>query len=512
MHQQGGRAYETTTNKPASAATAFTLGGPKTGFRGFVAAIGNAKKCAYIAQKVDGSGTPTGAWELAEGTVTDAAPDTLSRGKLIASSTGSFIDWSATGEDASPDVFQVEVARSRGLIISSATSVTLNEGDDGAIVKLQASAAVTLNLPDADGPDGWQITVCNELTGAENAGQVTLDPAGSDQIDGQTTSVTYPGDIRIITREGGAYYSTLIRGGYVEYTTAGASTYTKPTGSATHDVDLWGAGGGGGSGRRGAAGTARAGGHGGSGGAYVTRQIRSSDLGSTVTVTVGTGGSGGAAVTADNTSGNAGSGGGNSTFGSLLTAYGGGGGLGGTAANQAGGGGGGSLGAGSTTAGGQPTSGQNFAGHFGGCHPGSGSPASATGWGGAPGGATNVAGGGSAGGSSYRGGPGGGSGGPVTSGDAANNGGTGGSNVGQNGGGGAGGTGGAAGTSGSATPTVNGPDVGAGGGGASITAAAGSGGAGGRCAGGGGGGGALNGNNSGAGGAGGDGLCRIWYS
>jgi hypothetical protein len=39
--------------------------------------------------------------------VTDAATDTLSREYLVSSSTGGFIDWSATGENSSPDVFVV---------------------------------------------------------------------------------------------------------------------------------------------------------------------------------------------------------------------------------------------------------------------------------------------------------------------------------------------------------------------------------------------------------------------
>jgi hypothetical protein len=99
------RVKETTTNKPATSATAFDLGGAKTGFRGFVAGIDATHKCVYVAQEVDANGNPSGAWEVLVGTVADGSPDTLSRDHLIASSTGSFIDWSATGVDASPDLF-----------------------------------------------------------------------------------------------------------------------------------------------------------------------------------------------------------------------------------------------------------------------------------------------------------------------------------------------------------------------------------------------------------------------
>lgn len=99
------RVKETTTNKPATGAAAFNLGGAKTGFRTFVSGIGDTHKCVYVAQEVDGNGNPSGAWEVQVGTVTDGSPDTLSRDHLIASSTGSFIDWSAAGENASPDLF-----------------------------------------------------------------------------------------------------------------------------------------------------------------------------------------------------------------------------------------------------------------------------------------------------------------------------------------------------------------------------------------------------------------------
>jgi hypothetical protein len=99
------RVKESTSNKPATSATAFSLGGAKAGFRSFAAGVGTTHKCVYVAQEVDGNGNPSGAWEVQVGAVTAGSPDTLSRDHLISSSTGSFIDWSAAGENASPDVF-----------------------------------------------------------------------------------------------------------------------------------------------------------------------------------------------------------------------------------------------------------------------------------------------------------------------------------------------------------------------------------------------------------------------
>ena len=114
------------------------------------------------------------------------------------------------------------------------------------------------------------------------------------------------------------------------YTASG--TETKPPLAKRALVALAGGGGGGGSGRRGAAGSARSGGLGGFGSVLVELLLQASALSSTVTVTIGAGGTGGAAITADSTSGNDGTAGGDTTFGAYLRARGAIGGKGGTAA------------------------------------------------------------------------------------------------------------------------------------------------------------------------------------
>lgn len=117
-------------------------------------------------------------------------------------------------------------------------------------------------------------------------------------------------------------------------------TWTNPSPSTAKRVfvKLIGGGGGGGSGRKGAAGTNRYGGSGGAPGCSVETWFLTTDLSSTVSVTVAAGGTGGAAVTADSTNGNNGTAGGSTTF-STVTAVGGFAGVGGTAAsaNQPGG-------------------------------------------------------------------------------------------------------------------------------------------------------------------------------
>lgn len=123
----------------------------------------------------------------------------------------------------------------------------------------------------------------------------------------------------------------------VEYNTAGSSTYTPPANLLYAHVCCIGGGGGGGSGRKGAAGTNRSGGAGASAGTLARKLVKKSEIGASVTVTVGAGGTGGAAQTTNSTNGNSGTAGGDSSFGSLVVAKSGNGGGGGTTATVTGG-------------------------------------------------------------------------------------------------------------------------------------------------------------------------------
>jgi len=120
---------------------------------------------------------------------------------------------------------------------------------------------------------------------------------------------------------GGGTYSTVVQ----EYTSSG--TWTKPAGLAMIEIVCIAGGGGGGSGST--ANTNFSGRAGGSGvaGGVIYATFDESDLGATVSFTIGAGGTGGTAVTAAATSGNSGGNGGNTTFGSLITCLAGGGGI-----------------------------------------------------------------------------------------------------------------------------------------------------------------------------------------
>jgi hypothetical protein len=108
-----------------------------------------------------------------------------------------------------------------------------------------------------------------------------------------------------------------------------SGTFTKQSGDILYRICAIGGGGGGGAGRRSASGTAAGGGAGGESGILVERWMSASDVGSTVSVTIGAGGSG-ASASADSTNGASGSNGGTTYFGNHIRAGGGYGGGGGT--------------------------------------------------------------------------------------------------------------------------------------------------------------------------------------
>lgn len=208
------------------------------------------------------------------------------------------------------------------------------------------TATMAIDLTAAGLVDGlcvsitWAAANTAGVTLAINGGAAipVLDPAGgalpaNTLSAGLTSILRYTaGSWRIISAFGLAAASVTPS---VQIFTA-SGTWTKPVGYDPDTqvmVELWAAGGGG---ARVAAGIG-AGGGGGGGGGYIRGIFRYADLPSSVSITIGAGG-----IPAPAANGNGGDGG-NSLFGSFMTAYGGGGGIGGSPGN--GGGGGGLLGA-----------------------------------------------------------------------------------------------------------------------------------------------------------------------
>ena len=86
------RAFETSTTVGTGT---YALDGAPYGFQTFVGAGGATKQVYYLAEDVD-IAAQTGKWEFGIGTVTDSAPDTLTRDTVLASSEGgSAVNWPA---------------------------------------------------------------------------------------------------------------------------------------------------------------------------------------------------------------------------------------------------------------------------------------------------------------------------------------------------------------------------------------------------------------------------------
>lgn len=128
-------------------------------------------------------------------------------------------------------------------------------------------------------------------------GDVTLDPDGSEQIDGLTSFVMYPGAVRLWQCDGSAIRTVALSGGTKTF--ASTANYIWAPGVQAWDYDAIGAGAGGGGGARAA--TRYNGGGAGAGERRRGRVAKSQvTVGGSTTCTVGAKGTGGAAATGDN--------------------------------------------------------------------------------------------------------------------------------------------------------------------------------------------------------------------
>lgn len=203
-------------------------------------------------------------------------------------------------------------------IVERTSNTILGASDTGKYIKITSGTFSQTFDAVATLAANWFVYLHNAGTGL-----ITLDPNSTEQIDGLSTYVMYPGEARLIQCDGTKLTSIVLNAFSYTFTTSG--TFTKPPGYHFFDGLDFGGGGGGVTG------------YGGGGGACVPFHIAAADVSASETVTIAAGGATGAA-------------GGNSTFGSLVTAYGGAGGQ----SSTSGGGGGGIFAAASAGSGGSP--------------------------------------------------------------------------------------------------------------------------------------------------------------
>lgn len=202
-------------------------------------------------------------------------------------------DGTAQVSNSSPTI--VRSARTSNTILASGDNSTLIDITSGTFSQTFTAAATLAS--------GWFCYIRNSGTG-----DITLDPNGSELIDGLTTFVMYGGETRLVQCTGTAFTSVVLSPFYRAFITT--ETFTKPPGYASFGARIWSGGASGGKGP-GADATSR----GGGGGGCSDFTLLASNIAATETITVG---AGGASIT---TNGTIGAFGGNSSFGALAIVY-----------------------------------------------------------------------------------------------------------------------------------------------------------------------------------------------
>lgn len=184
--------------------------------------------------------------------------------------TGQVMVLSGAGAWAPGNTFKYETRTSNTILDTNALN-KLVEITSGTFTQTFDSAS-TLGA-------SWLVTIHNS-----GAGDITLDPYGSETIDGIPSFVMYPGEARRIWSDGTNLHSMVIKSFYKQFTSSG--TFTKPPGYSAFSG--WIHSGGGGGAR--SANTADI--AGGGGGGRMPFVITASVLSSSETVVIGAGGSG----------------------------------------------------------------------------------------------------------------------------------------------------------------------------------------------------------------------------
>jgi len=241
---------------------------------------------AFTASATVPAGDVSGVLAVANGGTGLSAPGTA--GNLLTSNGTAWVSVAPAGSQI------VQVDRTSNTQLGSSNISNLINITSGTFSQTFAAAATLAN--------GWFCYIRNAGTG-----QITLDPNGSETIDGFTSYIMYPGETRLVQCNGTSFTTIVLQSFYTVFTASG--TFTKPPGYSTINGILWGGG------ASGLIGSFANGSCGGGGGCGHTFSIISSFFSNSCTVTIGAGGAG--------STGN-GNVGGDSSFDGKIYGYGGG--------------------------------------------------------------------------------------------------------------------------------------------------------------------------------------------
>lgn len=197
-----------------------TLNASASGFRSFNAAFGASS--IKVLYGISGASY----FEIGVGTFSGGSPGTLTRDTVLASSNAGALVSLPAGVS---DVFAVFLPNQAETVSFSVTS-TVQLADLGCIFHFTGTAAATLNLPAiANVPPNTGIVVRNSAA-ITTAGVLTIDPNASEQINGATTLLLFPGESVQLYAVGGAWFAAGLP--------TGLRTIRRQTPSAVAQVDF----------------------------------------------------------------------------------------------------------------------------------------------------------------------------------------------------------------------------------------------------------------------------------